>query len=94
MRDDFLLKLKNRHKRYVTCDDVVEMAVIALRNELRSAQCGCFAFIEGGFDYAAHLHNKKQPPSMAVVILVELEKPNPIKTLFRINSAFLHYPCS
>ena len=72
MRDDFLLKLKNRHKQYVTCDDVVEMAVIALRNELRSAQCGCCALIEGGFDYAAHLHNKKQPPSMAVVILVEM----------------------
>ena len=48
------------------------MAVIALRNELRSAQCGCSALIEGGFDYAAHPHNKKQPPSMAVVILVEM----------------------
>ena len=53
------IKIKNRHKRYVTCDDVVEMAVIALRNELRSAQCGCSALIVGGFDYAAHLPNKK-----------------------------------
>ena len=43
-----------------------------INNELRSAQCGCCALIEGGFDYAAHLHNKKQPPSMAVVILVEM----------------------
>lgn len=65
-----------------------------INNELRSAQCGCCELVEGGFDYAAHLHNKKQPPSMAVVILVEEEKPNPIKTLFRIISAFLHYPCS
>ena len=43
-----------------------------INNELRSAQCGCCALIEGGFDYAAHLHSKKQPPSMAVVILVEM----------------------